>query len=98
MQEPQPKTIKLQHPIQVGGATIEQVTMRPPRVRDLRAAQRAAGSGALPGELDVALHANLCEIAPAAIEEMHMVDFRRIQDAYEGFLSRGSTGGTPARS
>ena len=82
------KTIKLRYPLKVDGATLEELVMRRPLVRDLRAAQRA-GDGS--SGTEVALFANLCEVAPDALDAMDLGDYRELQEAYEGFLSRGST-------
>ena len=82
------KTVKLRYPLTVDGAAVEELAMRRPLVRDMRAAQRA-GDGRAGAE--VALFANLCEIAPEAIDGMDLGDYHRLQGVYEGFLSRGST-------
>ena len=58
--------------------------MRPPRARDSRDAQRGGGASA---EIEIRLYANLCEVAPAVIEELHMVDYLQLNAAFEGFLS-----------
>ncbi len=82
------KTITLTHPIDVAGAPLKSVVMRRPLVRDLRAAQHAAGVGATGDELEIALFSNLCEISPDDWELMDLGDYRAVQEAYEGFLSR----------
>ena len=89
-------TVALLHPIEVNSATVSTVTMRRPIVRDLRAAQRQAGSSA--AEVELMMFSNLCELAPEAIELMDLGDYRELQRAYEGFLSRGSTSGEPSPS
>ena len=70
------KTIQLKYPVKADGATIEQLAMRRPLVKDLHAAQRAGGGAA---EVEVALFANLCEVAPEALGEMDLGDYRRLQ-------------------
>ena len=89
------KTIQLRYPVKADGATIEQLTMRRPLVKDLHAAQRA-GAGA--AETEVALFANLCEVTPETLDEMDLGDYRRLQGAYDGFLSHGSTSAAPEPS
>ena len=44
---------------------------------------------ALAGNTDseIRMFANLCEVAPAVIEELDMADYMRLQRVYEGFLS-----------
>ena len=34
---------------------------------------------------------NLCEVSPALWDKMDLGDYYRVQEAYEGFLSRRST-------
>ena len=58
--------------------------MRPPLARDSRDAQRA---GTTQADAEIHLFANLCEVAPQTIEELHMADYVRLQKAYEGFLA-----------
>lgn len=84
MDAPQPVAITIRHPVTVAGETHTTLTMRPPRARDSRDAQRGAGGSA---DVEIRLFANLCEVAPAAIEELHMVDYQQLQAAFEGFLS-----------
>ena len=82
--EPQPASIAIRYPVTVDGVTHSTLTMRPPRARDSRDAQRGGGASA---DIEIRMFANLCEVAPAAIEELHMVDYQQLQAAFEGFLS-----------
>ena len=77
-------TIKLKHPIEVDGIEVQQVTMRRPKVRDMIAAEKGAGGDA---EKELRMFANLSEITPQTIEELDMVDYKAMQDAYVDFLS-----------
>ena len=58
--------------------------MRRPLVRDLSSAQRA-GDGT-PAGTEVALFANLCEVAPDVLDKMDLGDYQELQEAYDGFL------------
>ena len=89
-------TITLATPIEHAGQQVGAVTMRKPLVRDLRAAERAAGAGAGNSAVEIALFANLCEVSPDAFGGMDVADYLRVQRAYQGFLSRGSTGAASA--
>lgn len=60
------------------------LTMRPPLARDSRDAQQA---GTTQADAEIQLFANLCEVAPQTIEELHMADYVRLQKAYERFLA-----------
>ena len=90
--------IPLQYPVEMDGAKLEELAMRRPLVRDLRAAQRAAGAGALPSDTEVRLFANLCEVPPDLFDKMDLGDYFRVQEVYQGFLSRGSTSAPPEPS
>ena len=85
------KTIKLRYPVEVDGAKYAELTMRRPLVGDLRAAQRSAGAGATPADVEIATFTNLCEVPPALWDKMDLGDYYHVQDAYQGFLSRSST-------
>ena len=84
MNAPSPASLDLRYPVEVDGATHTTLTMRPPRARDSRDAQRGAGSA---GDMEIRLFSNLCEVAPAVIEELHMADYQRLQETYQGFLA-----------
>ena len=77
-------TIKLKHPITIDGAEVSELNLRRPKVRDVRAADKAGSSD---GEREIRLFANLCEVTPAAIEELDMADYLQVQRAYQDFLS-----------
>jgi len=79
--------IKLDYPITVAGAETKELNMRRPKVRDLRDAQKA-GKSATDAEVEIRLFANLCEVAPSVIEELDMADYSKVQERYQGFLSR----------
>ena len=80
---PRTRTIRLRYGVEADGARIEQLAMRPPLARDSRDAQRGASSQ---GDMEIRLFANLCSVAPDAIERLHMADYRRVQGAFEDFL------------
>lgn len=80
---PQTKTVQLRYGVEADGARIDRLTMRPPLARDSRDAQRGGGTQA---DVEIRLLANLCSVAPDAIERLHMADYRRVQGAFEGFL------------
>ena len=84
MNEPRSADLDLRYPVATAGETVTRLTMRPPRARDSRDAQRGAGGA---GDMEIRLFANLCEVAPVVIEDLHMADYRRLQELYEGFLA-----------
>lgn len=76
-------TIQLAYPVQAEGRELTQLRLRRPKVRDELAAQRPGGSDA---ERELRLLANLCEVAPATLEDLDMADYLRLQEAYKGFF------------
>ena len=78
------QTVPLDYPVTHDGTEYTELTMRRAKVRDSRDAQRGGGTSA---DNEIRLFANLCEVAPAVIEEVDMADYVRLQGVYEGFLS-----------
>ena len=85
------ETIKLAHPVEADGGTVSALQLRRPVVRDMLAADKAAGSEA---EKEVRMFANLCEVAPGVIEALDLADYTTLQETYKGFLSSARV--TPA--
>lgn len=87
------ETIELLFPLETG---ISKLTMRRPKVRDIRAASQVGGGDV---EVEIAMFANLCEVAPEDINNMDMADYGAIQKVYKSFLSgRKKTSESPASS
>ena len=80
------ETIKLTHPIEADGGTVSALQLRRPVVRDMLAADKAAGTEA---EKEVRMFANLCEVTPSVIEALDLTDYMMLQETYRGFLSSG---------
>lgn len=76
--------VELSEPLTIGGAKVSIVTLRAPKVRDMLVMDKLGGSDA---EKEIRLIASLCDIEPAAIEEMTLADYGKLQEAYRGFLS-----------
>ena len=86
--------ITLDYPVTVEGDEYSVLKMRRPKVRDMKAAEKASGSEA---ETETMLFANLCEVPPAVIDELDMHDYGKVQEQYRDFLSApGKTSGEPA--
>ena len=80
---PETAIITLYYEYEADGAKVSTLTMRPPRARDSLHAQRGGGGD---GEAELRLLANLCEVTPGFITELHMADYIQVQNAYRGFL------------
>lgn len=79
--------IDLDYPIQVDGVEVRFLTMRRPKVRDQKA---SAVAGKTDVDKELALFANLCMVAPSTLDELDMVDYGKLQDAYSGFRKPSS--------
>lgn len=93
---PEVVEIRLDHPVEAQGATVDRVSMRRPRVADQLAAEKTPGGD---GAREVALFANLCQAAPDTIRALALSDYLEMQRVFRDFLSRrrpNSAG--PARS
>jgi len=81
--------IKLEHPVAIeGGTKIDTVTLRRPKVSDIRAAQK---SGAADEDIELALIANLSGLAPETIYELDFADYCAVQEALSGFRKRSKS-------
>jgi len=83
--------IKLEHPIQANGETVETITLKRPQVRHLKAVDRAQGDI----ERAALLIGELAGLPPSAVEQIDAADFARLSEVIGGFFG-GSlpTGGT----
>ncbi len=78
------KTIKLKTPVEVNGETFENMTIRPPKVRDRLVAEKTPGNSA---DKEVTFIANLCTVSPDVIMELDLADYVQLQEAVNHFLS-----------
>ena len=77
------QTIKLQYPVEIGGAKTSELSMRRSKVKDRLAVSKMQGTDA---DKEIRLFANLCEVEPAVIEEMDEADYKKLQDTFTSFL------------
>lgn len=76
-------TIKLEYPITLDGVLRDTLTMRRPKVRDVRGASKRAQDD---DELrEITLFAMLADVAPDELEQMDMADYVAMQRAYDSF-------------
>ncbi|PCJ57848.1 MAG: hypothetical protein COA65_08880 [Rhodospirillaceae bacterium] len=84
-------TIKLNHPVEHNGETIDEITLRRPKVKDLRKLD------AIKGEVEKGVHlvSKLASLPSAVVDEIDAEDFVKISEQVADFLG-GSlpTGGT----
>lgn len=81
-------TVKLEHPIQLEGGELAEITIRRPKVRDARDARTKHAN---PADQEIALLAKLSGLPPAAIEDLDMADYAKLQEVLTGFFGSSET-------
>lgn len=81
-------SVKLVRPIRVENRMITEVTVRRPKVRDLRALERAREPGGTELDQGIAMAAALCDLPVEAMDEMDATDFAAISEVLGGFLPK----------
>lgn len=76
--------ITLDYPVTSDGQEITSISIRRPKVADMLAADSKKESDA---QKEISMFANLCEVSPKTIEELDLKDYRKLQEAYQDFLS-----------
>ncbi len=76
--------ITLSRPSEVNGVKVDTLVLRAPLVREVRAADRAAGDDDEQRELQ--LFASLAEAGLKDLEGLKVVDYRRLQTAYSNLV------------
>ena len=76
--------IPLAKPLTIDGAPVSALRMREPTLGDQLAMDKLPGSEA---EKEVALVANLCQVAPTDLHALTAKDFKKVQAALMGFLA-----------
>ena len=88
------ETVTLQYPIKLAdGRSISALTLRRPKVRDLKNAQRNGGGNA---DQEIALLAAITmeHLTPEDMEELDMADYGNVQAVFQKMV--GSAGRTEA--
>nr|DAR96785.1 MAG TPA: tail assembly chaperone protein [Caudoviricetes sp.] len=75
--------IELSRPIEIDGTKVTTLRMREPLVSDQLALDEMKGSDA---SKEVLLAANLCEVTPDDIKRLTLRDYRKVQQAFSGFI------------
>lgn len=78
------QTITLQHPINADGEDITELTIRRPKMRDIKRAQKHKDDI----ERSMALIADLAEISPKAVEELDAADFEAVSKIVGEYMGR----------
>ncbi|MEJ1939290.1 phage tail assembly protein [Nostoc sp. NIES-2111] len=80
--------VTLVRPIKVEERMITEVTIRRPKVRDLRAMEKLREPGGTDLDQGIAMAAALCNLPLVAMDEMDAEDFAAISEVLGGFLPR----------
>jgi hypothetical protein len=80
--------IKLDYPVKADGATLNEIELRRPTVKDMRVASAGGRDGA---EAEITLLANLSQLTPDTIESLDLADYIKLQDALSGFSGKKKT-------
>lgn len=80
--------VRLVRPIRVEEHMITEVTIRRPKVRDLRAMEKMREPGGTELDQGIAVAAALCDLPPEAMDEMDAADFASISEVLGGFLPK----------
>lgn len=70
------ETIELQYPVTVDGEEISTLSLRRPRMRDMKRQQKVKDDL----EKAMTMIADLAEVSPKVVEELDPVDFTRLSD------------------
>jgi hypothetical protein len=81
--------ITLDYPINTGNRKVEKLSLRRPKVKDLKAAARFGKS---PEDQEFGLFAVLTGLVPEDFDDMDLADYVKLQDSFRGFT------GKPGRS
>jgi hypothetical protein len=87
--------LKLAHPVQVDGKAMAEITIRRPKVKDIRAIDTVKDQGDLQQGLTMACL--LTGLPPDVLDEMDAGDFARVSEVVMSFLpkSRAQETGAP---
>lgn len=75
--------VELSRPIEIDGAQVTVLRMREPTVADQLMLDDLKGGDATK---EVTLVANLCEVTPEDIKRLTLRDYRKVQQAFAGFI------------
>jgi len=84
------KTFELKHPFEHKGASYERITLREPKVRDLKSFLRNMDKGDSIAAFEKVI-ADLSELDEKIITELHIKDFVPIKTWFEDFLKDEET-------
>ena len=80
--------VKIACPLKIGDKIVTEVTIRRPKVRDLRAMEKMREPGSTELDQSIAMTATLCDLPPEAMDEMDAADFASISEVLGGFLPK----------
>lgn len=76
--------VTLSRPLEIDGTEVKALRMREPTVADQLAADEYKGGNAAK---EIYTLANLCEVSPDDIKKLSLKDYKRLQEAFLGFIA-----------
>lgn len=86
--------LKLNHPFQVDGKAMSEITIRRPKVKDIRAIDKVKDEGDM--QQGITMAALLTGLSPDVLDEMDAGDFARVSEVVMSFLPNSKAPGTGA--
>ena len=90
--------VKLSQPLKVGDRNITEVTIRRPKVRDLRAIETARQPDASEMDQGIAMAATLCDLPLDYMDDMDAGDFAAISEVITRFFPQAPASKSGAAS
>jgi len=81
------KKINLEYPVVVEKENFASLSMRRPKVKDMKVAAKSSNSKE---DEETTLIANLCDVDPAVVNELDLSDYAQLQEVLSGFLEKKS--------
>lgn len=78
-------TVTLEYPTPFDGVLRDRLSLRAPKVRDMRSAAKQAPQDI--EERELILFGLLAEVSPKELEGLHFTDYRRLQEGYFRLVS-----------
>jgi hypothetical protein len=82
-------TLPLVAPLTVGDKVISELSVRRPKVRDLREVEAAGTANMTEFDRAIAMAQRLCDLPDGVVEEMDAADFAALSEIIAGFLAPG---------
>lgn len=83
------KTIKLNYPININGATLSELKLRRPNWKDLLNSSKKAKEGISDGQIEFEMVVDLTQQSPSTLEQLDIVDYKKVVGLISDFFNEG---------